>query len=65
MSQDREAYDGEERPDLTKSLRVINIGLASFADELATAEISVVNVDWRPPAAGDAELADWLAEMGA
>lgn len=60
---DNEAAD--ERPALTKELHVINIGLSSFAEEMTTLGVEVVQVDWRPPAGGDAELAELLAEMGA
>jgi hypothetical protein len=38
-------------------LGVINLGLASFAENLARAGASVVQVDWRPPAGGDPVLA--------
>jgi FdrA protein len=42
---------------------VINVGLESFADSLATQEADVVRVDWRPPAGGDPELAAILRRM--
>lgn len=35
-------------------LRAVNIGLESFADNLAREGAPVVHVDWRPPAGGDA-----------
>jgi hypothetical protein len=35
-----------------KSLAVINVGLASFADSLREQDVPVVDVDWRPPLAG-------------
>lgn len=38
-------------------LEVINLGLASFAENLAQAGATAVQVDWRPPAGGDAALA--------
>jgi len=34
-------------------IAAVNLGLASFADNLAATGASVVNVDWRPPAGGD------------
>jgi Protein of unknown function (DUF1116) len=34
-------------------LKVINIGLESFGDELAAAGAPVVTVEWQPPAGGD------------
>jgi len=42
------------------SLKVINIGLPSFADTLRSQKTPVVHVDWRPAAFGDAELAALL-----
>ena len=43
--------------------QVINIGLASFADELAKQGTVVVHVDWSPPARGDVELANLLSKL--
>lgn len=37
-------------------LRVVNLGLSSFADTLTESQVPVVDVDWRPPAGGDPEL---------
>lgn len=44
-------------------LRVINIGIAVFAENLRAEGIEVVHVDWRPPTAGDARLAALLARL--
>ena len=41
-------------------LKVINLGLPSFAENLAAAGADVVQVDWRPPAGGDALVLDAL-----
>lgn len=41
-------------------LKVINLGLRQFADDLKTQHISVTQLDWQPPAGGNAELADAL-----
>ncbi len=43
--------------------RVINLGLASFAADLRSQGIEVVDVDWRPPAGGNARLAALLAQL--
>ena len=43
-------------------LRVINIGLEVFAQELEAEGVSVVHVDWRPPAGG-ASVAALLARL--
>ncbi len=50
---------------LQKPIRVINIGLESFSEDLRKAEIPVIQMDWRPPAGGDLRLVallDSLAE---
>ena len=39
-------------------LRVINLGLASFAETLERQGVHVIDVDWRPPAGGDPDLID-------
>ncbi len=38
----------------------INVGVQEFADSLRKAGFEVVDVDWAPPAGGDAELAALL-----
>ena len=43
--------------------QVINLGLASFADELTKQGTVVVHVDWSPPARGDVELANILSKL--
>jgi FdrA protein len=51
--------------DLLKApLRVINVGLEAFARDLEALDVPVVQVDWRPPAGGDPELADLLSKLG-
>ncbi len=44
-------------------LKVVNLGLAMFADNLRAENIDVIHVDWRPPAGGDARLANILAAL--
>jgi hypothetical protein len=44
-------------------LRVINIGLEGFAEDLAAAGIAVLHLDWRPPAGGDPKLTALLASV--
>lgn len=41
---------------LGRPLRVISLGLEVFAEELERAGVTVVHVDWRPPAADVAAL---------
>ena len=43
-------------------LRVINIGLEVFAQDLEAAGVPVVLVDWRPPA-GAADMAALLSQL--
>lgn len=47
----------------TGDLHVVNIGLESFAQDLKAQGVAVVQVEWRPPAGGDARLAALLAEL--
>jgi FdrA protein len=44
-------------------LKVINVGLESFAQDLREAQVEVVQVDWRPPSGGDPRLAALLADL--
>lgn len=45
-------------------LDIIGIGLDGFAEELAAQQVQVIQLDWRPPAEGDADLADLLSKLG-
>ncbi len=55
--------DDKIRALLEGPLRIVNIGLESFAAELATQGVDVVQVEWSPPAGGNPKLADLLAKM--
>jgi hypothetical protein len=46
-----------------ESLRVLNVGLSSFADSIREAGGSVVHVGWRPPADGDTAVGRQLASL--
>jgi FdrA protein len=46
-----------------REVHIINDGLAAFAESYREQEIPVTEVDFRPPAGGDEELADLLSEM--
>ena len=48
---------------LNAPLRVINIGLEGFAQGLEDQGVSVVHVDWSPPAGGDPKLAALLSKL--
>lgn len=47
---------------LGRPLRVINLGLEVFAQELEAEGVAVIQVDWRPPA-GDPSVAALLARL--
>ncbi len=46
-----------------QELQVLNVGLASFADAIASAGGKVVGIEWVPPARGDRELGRALARL--
>jgi hypothetical protein len=50
---------------LNSPMHVVNVGLEAFADALNAQGVSVVHVDWSPPAGGDPELAGLLSKLGA
>jgi len=50
-------------PELPETPRVVNVGLASFADAVARQGFEVVNVDWRVPGGGDAEVVAALTRL--
>jgi FdrA protein len=41
----------------------VNVGVRDFADSLRAAGYDVVQVDWSPPAGGDAQLAVLLDDL--
>jgi FdrA protein len=49
--------------DFGDGLAAINVGLESFYDSLKAQGAEAVHVDWRPPAAGDADLMAILARI--
>ncbi len=48
-----------------KKLKVINLGLESFAEDLKRQGVKVVEVDWKPPAKGKKELLNLLDKLEA
>jgi hypothetical protein len=48
---------------LPERLRVINVGLRSFYEDLKLQRAEVLHVDWRPPAGGDPRLAKLLEKL--
>jgi hypothetical protein len=49
---------------LDQKLRVINLGIPTFADDLKSQGVQVLHVDWKPPAGGDEEMLRLLEELG-
>ncbi len=43
---------------IEKPVRVINMGIESFSEDLRKAQVDVIQMDWRPPAGGDRK---WIA----
>lgn len=54
----------ESPPLINTPLKVINIGLEAFADDLKENGVEVVHLDWAPPAAGNPRLAELLVKLG-
>jgi hypothetical protein len=48
----------------SEKLKVINVGLPHFAETLREQGIEVEQVDWKPIAEGDKDLAQLLDSMG-
>jgi FdrA protein len=46
-----------------RELRVINCGLEGFAQELEQLGVSVIHVEWSPPAGGDPRKAALLTAL--
>jgi len=49
---------------LSEKLKVVNIGISTFADDLRSQDVEVVIVDWKPPAGGDVEMLRLLEKLG-
>ncbi len=44
-------------------LKVINIGIEMFADDLKRQEVEVIHVNWQPPAGGDLDVLKLLEKL--
>ena len=49
---------------LTEKLKVVNIGISTFADDLRSQDVEVMHVEWKPPAGGDIEMLKLLEKLG-
>ena len=47
-----------------QELRIINMGLVTFADNLKDQNTKVMQMDWRPPAGGNEKLMALLQKLG-
>jgi hypothetical protein len=47
-----------------QDLVVVNMGLESFADNLKKEGVRAIQVNWKPPAGGNAKMAALLARLG-
>ena len=54
---------GETPALLAGTPRVVNVGLARFAESLHAQGMSVIDVDWRPPAEGDRAMLELLDKL--
>ena len=54
----------EKKNILVDTLKVVNIGISTFADDLRSQNVEVVHVDWKPPAGGDIEMLKLLEKLG-
>jgi len=48
-----------------QELKVINMGLRSFANDLKSQGVTVIHVDWRPVAGGNKKMASLLSKLKA
>ncbi len=55
--------DSNSQDLLAADPRVVNVGLEMFAANLSAHGARVVQVEWGPPAGGDARLADLLDKL--
>ncbi len=46
-----------------KKVKVINLGIASFADDLRKQGVETIHTDWRPPAGGNKKIQALLAKV--
>ena len=46
-----------------RPLKVVNIGLQSFAESLRSQGVKVVQIDWRPPVDRDPEIDALLEDL--
>ncbi len=53
----------EKKKLFSKELKVINIGIKMFAEDLERQNVEVIHVDWQPPAGGDLDVLKLLEKL--
>lgn len=48
---------------INEQIRIVNLGIEGFSDELKEQRVPVTQVNWRPPADGDPQLIDILCRL--
>jgi hypothetical protein len=51
------------RSEVLERVEAVNVGLSTFADAIAAQGVPVIDVDWRPPAGGDANTVRTLERL--
>lgn len=46
-----------------EELKVVNMGLRSFANDVKSQNVPVIHVDWRPVAGGNKKLTSLLSKL--
>ncbi|MFZ5351237.1 MAG: fdrA domain protein [Bacillota bacterium] len=46
-----------------QELKIVNMGLKSFAEDLKKQKVAVLHVDWRPPAGGNQRMIELLGRL--
>ncbi|MDK9711018.1 fdrA domain protein [Acidaminobacter sp.] len=46
-----------------KQLKVANLGLETFYEDLKSQSVEVIQVDWRPPAGGNEKMLSLLGKL--
>ena len=46
-----------------KELKVVNMGLESFYDDLKKQDVSTIHVQWKPSAGGDKKMSSLLSRL--
>jgi len=52
------------KPLFGATLKVVNIGIETFASDLEDQGVTVIRVDWKPRAGGDADMLELLEKLG-